>query len=294
MRIDSNGNVGIGTTSLTQFNLRVSNTITGSTSSQAIRADGTVQSNVTSEAVYFNARPSTAAASFTLTDLVSYAVSQGTIGAGSAVTNQFAFKVDSSLTGATNNYGFYGNIASGTGRWNFYANGTAANYFAGTVQTGSTISVGGATPSTSGAGVTFPATQSGSSDANTLDDYEEGTWTPVITVGGGSITYTASGHYTKVGRMVTVTGTFLTSAASSPSGVPYITGLPFTIGYASAGSYSITNAFSASLGTQPIMLNMGASETRIRIAMQTSGDWGTFASYFNASCGFNFSATYFV
>ena len=159
---------------------------------------------------------------------------------------------------------------------------------------GTTMGVGGATPSTSGAGITFPATASASSDANTLDDYEEGTWTPVITLGGGSITYTASGHYTKVGRMVTVTGTFLTSAASSPSGVPYITGLPFTIGYASAGSYSITNAFSSSLGTQPIMLNLESSETRIRIAFQTAGDWGTFGGYFDASCGFNFSATYFV
>ena len=159
---------------------------------------------------------------------------------------------------------------------------------------GTTMGVGGATPSTSGAGITFPATQSASTDANTLDDYEEGTWTPVITLGGGSITYTASGHYTKVGRMVTVTGTFMTSAASSPSGVPYITGLPFTIGYASAGSYSITNAFSSSLGTQPIMLNLESSETRIRIAFQTAGDWGTFGGYFDASCGFNFSATYFV
>jgi hypothetical protein len=157
-----------------------------------------------------------------------------------------------------------------------------------------TIGVGGATAAASGAGITFPASQSASSNANTLDDYEEGTWTPVITVGGGSITYTASGHYTKVGRMVTVTGTFLTSAASSPSGVPYITGLPFTIGYVSAGSYSIHTAFSSSLGTQPIMLNLEASETRIRIAFQTAGDWGTFGSYFDASCGFNFSATYFV
>jgi hypothetical protein len=38
-----------------------------------------------------------------------------------------------------------------------------------------TIGVGGATPSASGSGISFPATQSASSDANTLDDYEEGT-----------------------------------------------------------------------------------------------------------------------
>ena len=66
-----------------------------------------------------------------------------------------------------------------------------------------TIGVGNATPSTSGAGITFPATASASTDANTLDDYEEGTYTPVITSASGSITsYSASGSYTKVGNIV--------------------------------------------------------------------------------------------
>jgi hypothetical protein len=40
------------------------------------------------------------------------------------------------------------------------------------------IGLGGATPTTSGTGITFPATASASTNANTLDDYEEGTWTP--------------------------------------------------------------------------------------------------------------------
>jgi hypothetical protein len=57
-------------------------------------------------------------------------------------------------------------------------------------------------------GVTFPATQVASSDANTLDDYEEGTFTPTVTsVGGTGIVYTPdatdSGRYTKIGRLVT-------------------------------------------------------------------------------------------
>jgi hypothetical protein len=65
------------------------------------------------------------------------------------------------------------------------------------------ISVGAAAPTTSGTGITFPATQSASSNANTLDDYEEGTWTPV-NVGmtfAGTALYNAS--YTKIGRLVT-------------------------------------------------------------------------------------------
>jgi hypothetical protein len=56
-----------------------------------------------------------------------------------------------------------------------------------------------------GTGITFPATQSASSNANTLDDYEEGTFTPTV-IGGttaGTGTYnTQTGSYTKVGRLV--------------------------------------------------------------------------------------------
>jgi len=63
------------------------------------------------------------------------------------------------------------------------------------------LGVGNATPSTSGAGITFPATQSASTDANTLDDYEEGTWTPTIS-GFSGTGITATANYTKVGRVV--------------------------------------------------------------------------------------------
>jgi len=65
-----------------------------------------------------------------------------------------------------------------------------------------TIAVGGATPSTSGSGITFPASQSASTNANTLDDYEEGTWTPNITSLvnlTGTPTY-PSAKYTKFGN----------------------------------------------------------------------------------------------
>jgi hypothetical protein len=92
-----------------------------------------------------------------------------------------------------------------------------------------TIGVGAATASASGAGVTFPATQSTSSNANTLDDYEEGTWTPVFASASGSITGGSKyGSYTKVGNLVSVQifigGTF---TISSPSGGLTISGFPF-------------------------------------------------------------------
>jgi hypothetical protein len=102
--------------------------------------------------------------------------------------------------------------------------------FAGKASFPSTIGVGGATAAASGSGVSFPATQSASSDANTLDDYEEGTWTP--NQGGGLTvvgTFSSAGFYTRVGNVVTVWG-FLggsTSIASSTTGI-LCTNLPFT------------------------------------------------------------------
>jgi hypothetical protein len=92
--------------------------------------------------------------------------------------------------------------------------------------------------------IKFPATQVPSADANTLDDYEEGNWTPTISFGGASVgvTYAAgrAGQYTKIGRQVTVTAYILLTSKGSSTGAARISGLPFTItnesGYYAAGS----------------------------------------------------------
>ena len=110
-----------------------------------------------------------------------------------------------------NNAGAFGGISG------FTTDGTR-------VTASTTIGVGGATPSTSGAGITFPATQSASTNANTLDDYEEGTWTPSV---GGTATYTLqTGHYVKVGRLVYIScllnvNTLGTGSTTSISGIPF-------------------------------------------------------------------------
>jgi hypothetical protein len=81
-------------------------------------------------------------------------------------------------------------------------------------------------------GIRFPATQSASTNVNTLDDYEEGTWTPVYQGLNGSIGSTAyiiqRGRYTKIGRFCHASGEiYLTNKGSWSSGV-VIEGLPFT------------------------------------------------------------------
>lgn len=93
----------------------------------------------------------------------------------------------------------------------------------------SSISVGDATPTTSGAGITFPATQSASSDANTLDDYEEGTWTPTDASGAGLTFTNIQAQYTKVGRWVYAIATFDFPSTANGS-TASIGGLPFTVG----------------------------------------------------------------
>jgi hypothetical protein len=93
-----------------------------------------------------------------------------------------------------------------------------------------TIGVGGATPSTSGSGITFPATASASSDANTLDDYEEGTFTATLTGGTTNPTtaVTSTSAYTKVGNVVNFKISFENVTTTGAAGQIRITGLPFT------------------------------------------------------------------
>lgn len=82
--------------------------------------------------------------------------------------------------------------------------------------------------------VVFPATQNPSANPNTLDDYEEGTWTPVLTFatpGNLAVTYSLqNGYYTKIGRLVSISFVMVTSAFTwtTASGQLFVNGLPFT------------------------------------------------------------------
>ena len=138
----------------------------------------------------------------------------------------------------------------------------------GGIQSVNSISVGNATPTSSGAGITFPATQSASSDANTLDDYEEGTFSPTIYSGITGVTYsTQNGSYTKVGRLVTFSLRLELSAGTAAADILRIGSLPFTPdgafrGYAGSWGFagsSILNSTSTNLPT----LNIDAGGTTI-------------------------------
>jgi hypothetical protein len=134
-----------------------------------------------------------------------------------------------------------------------------------------TMGVGGATPAASGAGITFPAGQSASTDANTLDDYEEGTWTPTLT---GNTTYTKQvGRYTKIGRLVTATGTVTVNTLGT--GVTSsVFGLPFVAGGVSGELYSGSVGYYANAATlvSAMFLRVNPTTSQIDFGATTVAD----------------------
>ena len=103
--------------------------------------------------------------------------------------------------------------------------------------------------SDSGAGqIKFPVSQNASSDANTLDDYKEGTFTPTFSASSGDTgTWsTYSGFYTKIGNIVTVfisiTGTVM--GFTNINGYVLLVSTPFIPKRNAAGSFS-SSAISA-------------------------------------------------
>ncbi len=222
-----------------------SGTVTNLTGTASININGTVGATTPSTGAFTSVRA---------TSLVSTGTSQ------TAGANQLAL-VQSGATSILVSYG--AGVGSGNrGAYDFYQSDSAAGNIqiplsissAGAVSAlttfaaGTTIGVGGATPSASGAGITFPATQSASTDANTLDDYEEGTWTPTSTGGGWTFTIDDA-QYVKIGKQVSVWAS-ITNTGSGNGNQITIGGLPFTLptncyavsvfdtgGNAKAGSY---------------------------------------------------------
>lgn len=90
---------------------------------------------------------------------------------------------------------------------------------------------GAGTISATATAVAFPATMVPSADPNTLDDYEEGTFTPALLFGGantGMTTSAADGRYTKIGRVVFIELRLVLTVKGSSTGAATVSGLPFT------------------------------------------------------------------
>ena len=111
------------------------------------------------------------------------------------------------------------------------------------LNTSGTVILQGGSTSATGVGITFPATQSASSDANTLDDYEEGTFTPIladnVSSSNAATMTTQEGFYTKVGNTVTIQIQIVWSGKGSmgAGNATRIYGAPFTAKSNTGGYY---------------------------------------------------------
>lgn len=145
--------------------------------------------------------------------------------------------------------------------------------------------------------ISFPATQNASSDANTLDDYEEGTFTPTISFGGAAVgvTYgTQSGSYTKIGNRVFGEIRLVLTAKGSSTGSASVEGLPFTVSSARGGA-GIGSSFNFTGLTGALNISVGPSSTACLVRQSSAtGNGATTDANFTATTDFAFSFHYSV
>lgn len=123
--------------------------------------------------------------------------------------------------------------------------------------------------------IQFPASQNASANANTLDDYEEGTWTPVVKFGGATtgITYGSQlGYYTKIGNRFLVDAVIQLSNKGSATGAATIDGLPGTVFSLTACAIRINSLASGGIGGAPSAIFNNSGTT---VALQSLSDTAT-------------------
>lgn len=147
-----------------------------------------------------------------------------------------------------------------------------------------------------GGQIKFPASQSTSSDANTLDDYEEGTWTAAFACGtSGTITLNTgddrTGTYTKTGRQVSIQGQFIVSSVDAPVGDLSITGLPFAASkIASVALYCYSLVAGAGISMNAYM----ATNSTIYVRGFNNGSYLVAAGYIQAGSIIDINCTFNV
>jgi hypothetical protein len=168
------------------------------------------------------------------TDASKVLTSTGVVPVANGGTNVSA----ASITAFNNITGYTAAGATGTTSTNLVFS-TSPSITTPTLVGDVSVSTGNIVIGTSGKGIDFSVTsQTGGMTSELFADYEEGTWTPIVTSGTGSITsYTSSGKYTKVGRIVTVEITYKITNNGTGASYGDIAGLPYT---ASVGCVGIT------------------------------------------------------
>jgi len=214
--------------------------------------------------------------------------------------NIYANAADSNTYITTNFASMYRQTA-GKHIWYTAASGTAGNAISFTqvlnLNTNGALALQGGSTSATGVGITFPATQSASSDANTLDDYEEGTFTPTVfgasTAGTTSYT-TQQGVYTKIGKQVTIS-VRLSWTAITGTGELTFGGFPFSSandGMEYMGAV-MTDGLNWGGGTFVQVYKGANTSTAVLFYIADDVAWGV-QQCVNETASIRFTVTYFV
>jgi len=272
--ITGSGNTGVGRSTLSSGNSGASGGANTAVGYYALQANTTASYGT---AVGYQAGHSSQTADYNT--FVGYRAGYSTTGDQNTFLGKFAGNAITS--GATNTIvGAYNGNQGGldirtASNYTVISDGGGTPHLA--AYAGGTVALQGAVPN-AGTGITFPATQSASSNANTLDDYEEGAWTPSI---GGTATYSLQqGVYTKIGRIVVLAGVLQVNSLGTGS-VNTISGLPFPAANNLAqapGSMTFISAIASSvvsinpriaIGTSSIAFNALAAAGNVQNDTQT-------------------------
>ena len=142
------------------------------------------------------------------------------------------------------------------------------------VGTNATLTNGNVIIGTSGKGIDFSATSEGSGTMTSelLNDYEEGTWTGTLTgsTTNPTVAVTATGRYTKIGRVVTVQISYINVITTGASGLVQITGLPFS-NNASVASVGGVTSYNLSTFTGSPFAFLSTSDSFLTLYANVSG-----------------------
>jgi hypothetical protein len=151
-------------------------------------------------------------------------------------------------------------------------------------------------PATAAKGINFTAnTPASGMTSQNLTWYEEGTFTPTLILGAGSVTYTSqSARYTRIGRVVIFSASIVVNTATTPSGTMEIGGLPFTPASNAIGAVAIEVSGATALATTTWMGNVESAAKFVRIYTYASGNLANPGAYVQAGFSIQISATYEV
>jgi hypothetical protein len=256
MRIDSSGNLLVGTTSTIPF-LLSSGTGAGITSA------GTVMAGATAEAGLFNR-----------------------IGSDGSIVNFYRAGAIVGSIGSNSGYLYVGGTAGDDAFLSFGADGVRPATSAGAARDAA-IDLGGSTNRFKDLYLSGGVYLGGTVAANHLDDYEEGTFTPSWngSVTAGTASGTFDGTYTKIGRVVYCTINLSACNLTGASGALQITGLPFSAasGHVKSGGTAYLEGITPSFSNTPqtgshvqLYVSFGTTTAQFRVGL--SAQWDNYLS----------------